>query len=54
MSKFVEIELKEGGTIRCNVLTKTINLLVVRTDDNRYLMISRDNLVDPEPFKFKD
>lgn len=54
MSKFIEIKLKDGCLIKGNVLAKTINLLLVRTEDNKYLMISREHLEDPEQFKFRD
>ena len=54
MSKFIEISLKDGSSVNGNVLVKTINLLIVRTDNNKYLMISRDSLSDPEQFKFRD
>ena len=54
MSKFVEVELTSGKVLQCNILAKTVTALVVRTEDNRYLLISRDVLTDPEKFKFKD
>lgn len=54
MSKYVSIELKSGKTIEGNVIAKMVTSMVVRTVDNKYLLISRDTLVDPSQFKYSD
>lgn len=51
---YKEIELKSGVKLRANILAKTITAIVVRTEDNRYFLVSRDVLVNSEQFKFRD
>lgn len=54
MLTFTEIELKDGTSIRANVIAKTITALIVRTEDNKYKLISRGFLLHEEKFKFRD
>lgn len=50
MVEFVEIELNSGKTELSKVLVKTVNALIVRTFDNRYLLISREFIINKDNF----
>lgn len=54
MAAYVTLKLEDGRILQVNVLSKTLTSLVVRTNDNKYLLVSRDFIVNKEDFKFKD
>lgn len=51
---FVEVDLKSGETLFVHILAKTVTSLIVRTEDNKYKLISRDFIVNEEDFKFRN
>lgn len=51
---FVKVKLKSGEELSAHVLAKTITTLIVRTEDNKYKLISRDFIENEEDFKFRN
>lgn len=50
MSTFVRLNLQDGSVLSANILAKMVNALVVRSEDNRYLLVSRDVIVNSKDF----
>lgn len=48
------IELKSGKVLEATVITKALNVIVLKTDSGKYLLVSRFALKYPELFKFAE
>ena len=46
------VEFISGKVLEGTVITKALNVLVLKGDDGRYHLISRYSLKNPDKFKF--
>ena len=50
----MQVELKSGKVLQGTIITKALNVLVLKTDEGKYLLVSRYKLANPELFKFRE